>query len=107
MEKKKKVIGCFTLYYLIHSFDKNECEMSSPQVGCFSLPSKFTDNALNAPWMGKRLGRLLNNVIKVNATIERGRRGREEIIHVREGGMRSRTGCKGEPTSEKLDIEGE
>jgi hypothetical protein len=86
----------------MRSFNKNEC-----QVGCFNLANKFTDNASNAPWTGKRLGRLLNNVIKVNATIEKWRRGREEIIHVREGGMRSRTGSKGEPTSEKADIEGE
>lgn len=83
----------------MRSFIKNECE-----VGCFNLANKFTDNA---PWTGKRLGRLLNNVIKVNATIEKWRRGREEIIHVREGGMRSGTGSKGEPTSEKADIEGE
>ena len=76
LEKQKDDRVTFILHHLLHPFDKNECEMSSPQADCFDLKTLFTDYALNAPWTGKRLGRLLNNVTKVNAAVEEGKKGK-------------------------------
>lgn len=76
LEKNKDDRVTFILHFLMHPFDKNECEISSPQAGCLDLGTLFTDYALNAPWTGKRLGRLLNNMTKVNAAIEEGKKGR-------------------------------
>lgn len=58
--------------------------MSNPQVGCLNMANEFTDYALNirTTWTRKRLGRLLNNITKVNVAIEKGKREGEENIHI-------------------------
>ena len=76
LEKKKDDRVTFILHHLLHPFDKNECEISSPEAGCLELPALFTDYAVNAPWTGKRLGRLLNNMTRVNAAIEETKKGK-------------------------------
>lgn len=80
LEKKNDDRVTFILHSLLHPFNKNECEISSPEAGCFNLATVFSDYALNAPWTGKRLGRLLNNVTKVNAAIEEGKKGKKKKV---------------------------
>ena len=76
LEKNKHDRVTFILHFLMYPFNTNECENSSPQAGCLELASLFTDYAVNAPWTGKRLGRLLNNMTKVNAAIEEAKKGK-------------------------------
>jgi hypothetical protein len=52
-----------------HPFNKAECENGSPDASCFNLATEFQDYACNAPWTGKRLRRLLNNVTRVNGAV--------------------------------------
>jgi hypothetical protein len=59
-----------------HPFHKAECENGSPDAGCFNLATEFQDYACNAPWTGKRLGRLLNNVTRVNGAVMESRKGK-------------------------------
>ena len=58
-----------------------------PHVGCFNLPNEFTDYVSNAPWMGKRLRKLIKNVTKVNVAIGKGKKGKkifasEKVGHI-------------------------
>ena len=61
-----------------HPFSKNDCENGSPDAGCFNLAQEFQDYACNAPWTGKRLGRLLNNVTRVNGALQEAMKGKEK-----------------------------
>ena len=65
LEKQEDQIT-FILQEAHHPFNKNECELGSPDAHCFNLEKEFQNYACNAPWTGKRLGRLLNNVTRVN-----------------------------------------
>lgn len=65
LEKQEDQIT-FILQEASHPFNKNECELGSPDARYFNLEKEFQDYACNAPWIGKRLGRLLNNVTRVN-----------------------------------------
>lgn len=58
-----------------------------PHVGCFNLPNEFIDYVSNAPWTGKRLRKLINNITKVNVAIGKGKKGKkistsEKVGHV-------------------------
>ena len=61
-----------------HPFSKNDCENGSPDARCFNLAHEFQDYACNAPWTGKRLGRLLNNVTRVNGALQEAKKGKEK-----------------------------
>ena len=61
-----------------HPFDKNQCEIGSPLAGPLNLAREFSDYACNAPWTGKRLGRLLNNITKVNGALQEAKKGKEK-----------------------------
>ena len=61
-----------------HPFSKNDCENNSPDAGCFNLAAEFQDYACNAPWTGKRLRRLLNNVTRVNGALLEAKKGKEK-----------------------------
>ena len=61
-----------------HPFSKNDCENNSPDAACFNLAAEFQDYACNAPWTGKRLGRLLNNVTRVNGALLEAKKGKEK-----------------------------
>ena len=78
LEKKKDDRVTFLLHFLKHAFSKTECQISSPEAVGLDLDGVFSNFALNAPWTGKRLGRLLNNVTKVNAAIEEGNKGKKK-----------------------------
>ena len=68
LEKKEDRVT-FILHESYHPFNKNEYENGSPDAACFNIQTEFQDYACNAPWMGKRLGRLLNNVTRVNEAL--------------------------------------
>ena len=59
-----------------HPFSKNDCENNSPYAACFNLAAEFQDYACNAHWTGKRLGRLLNNVTRVNGDLLEAKNGK-------------------------------
>ena len=77
LEKKEDRVT-FILHESYHPFNKNECENGSPDAACFNLQTEFQDYACNAPWTGKRLGRLLNNVTRVNGALLEARKGKEK-----------------------------
>lgn len=77
MEKKDDRIT-FILHEHEHPFDKNQCEIGSPDAGPLNLSKEFEGYACNAPWTGKRLGRLLNNVTRVNGAITEAKKGKEK-----------------------------
>ena len=54
------------------------CEIGSPNAGCFNLEREFQDYASNAPWTGKRLGHLLNNVTRVNGALMEAKKMKEK-----------------------------
>jgi hypothetical protein len=61
-----------------HPFNKAECENGNPDAGCFNMATEFQDYACNAPWTGKWLGRLLNNVTRVNGAVLESRKGKQK-----------------------------
>jgi hypothetical protein len=77
LEKKEDRVT-FILHESYHPFNKNECENNSPNAGCLNLAKEFQDYACNAPWTGKRLGRLLNNVTRVNGALLEAKKGKEK-----------------------------
>ena len=77
MEKNDDRIT-FILHEHEHPFDKNQCELVSTDAGPLDLAREFQDYACNAPWTGKRLGRLINNVSRVNAAILEAKKGKEK-----------------------------
>ena len=77
LEKKEDRVT-FILHEAYYPFNKNECENGSPDAACFNLEKEFQDYACNAPWMGKRLGRLLNNVTRVNGALLEARKGKKK-----------------------------
>ena len=76
LEKKDDRIT-FILHESYHPFNKNECELGSPDARCFNLENKFQNYACNAPWTGKRLRRLLNNVTRVNGALLEAKKGKK------------------------------
>ncbi len=68
----------FILHEHMHPFSKNQCEIGSPDAGPLNLQREFQDYACNAPWTGKRLGRLLQNVTKVNGALMEAKKGKEK-----------------------------
>ena len=77
LEKKEDRIT-FILHEAYHPFNKNECENGSTDAACFNLEKEFQDYACNAPWTGKRLGRLLNNMTRVNGALLEAKKGKEK-----------------------------
>ena len=76
LEKEDRIT--FILHESNHPFNKNRCEIGSPNAGCFNLEREFQDYASNAPWAGKRLGRLLNNVTRVNGALMEAKKRKEK-----------------------------
>ena len=68
----------FILHEGIHPFDKNQCENASPDAGPLDLAREFQDYACNAPWTGKRLARLINNITRVNGALTEAKKGKEK-----------------------------